>query len=251
MPTIASLYRYPVKGLSAEALTRVTLAPGATFPNDRAYAIENGRSKFDPAEPRWLPKASFLMLMRNERLAALASRFDDPTTTLTITAAGAVLVEGRLDSAAGRRAIEAFFEGYAANDLRGPPKVLSAPGHSFSDVAMKVVSLINLASLRDLAAHIGAPVHPLRFRANLYVEGLPAWSEKTWIGREVAAGGLRFKALKPIARCAATDVDPETAVRDLAIPQTLEAAYGKIDCGIYLEVIGGGEMKVGDEIGPL
>src|SRR5689334_16307683 len=178
MPTIASLYRYPVKGLSAEALTRVALLPGETFPSDRAYAIEAGRSKFDPGAPRWLPKASFLMLMKNESLAALVTRFDDATATLTIRRNGSLLAKGRLTTKAGRRAIEAFFEGYAEDALRGPPKVLSAPGHSFSDVASKVVSLINFASLRDLGTRTGAPVHPLRFRGNLYVEGLPAWREK-------------------------------------------------------------------------
>jgi uncharacterized protein len=250
MPTIAGLYRYPVKGLSAEALTKVALATGETFPNDRAFAIENGRSKFDPAEPRWLPKASFLMLMRNERLAALATRFDDATATLTIRQAGAVVAEGRLDTEAGRRAIEAFFASYAANELRGPAKVLSAPRHSFSDVASKVVSLINLESLHDLGKHAGAAIHPLRFRANLYVAGLSAWDETRWIGHEIAAGSLRLRGVKPIDRCAATNVSPETAVRDLTIPETLTSAYGKPDCGIYLEVVSAGEMKIGDAIGP-
>jgi uncharacterized protein YcbX len=251
MPTIASLYRYPVKGLSPEALTRVSLAPFETFPNDRAYAIENGRSKFDPAAPRWLPKASFLMLMKNKRMAALTTRFDDQTATLTIRHGGAVVAEGRLDTDAGRRAIEAFFQTYTGEDLRGPPKILSATGHSFSDVASKVVSLINLASLRDLAGHAGTVVHPLRFRGNLYVEGLPAWTETGWIGREIGAGSMRLKALQPIPRCAATNVNPETAIRDLTVPETLSIAYGTPDCGIYLEVVEAGEMKVGDAISPI
>ena len=68
---IASLYRYPVKGLSPEPLPRVALEPGQTFPADRRYAIENGPSGFDPAAPAWMPKSCYLMLMRNERLAAL------------------------------------------------------------------------------------------------------------------------------------------------------------------------------------
>jgi hypothetical protein len=129
--------------------------------------------------------------------------------------------------------------------------VLSARGHSFSDVARKVVSLINLASLRELAGHTGMAVHPLRFRGNLYVEGLPAWSETSWIGREVTGGRLRLKAVEPINRCAATNVNPETARRDLTIPETLTAAHGRPDCGIYLEVVSAGEMKVGDEIAPV
>jgi uncharacterized protein YcbX len=250
MPTIAALYRYPVKGLSPELLESVALGRGETFPNDRAYAIENGRSKFDPAEPRWLPKASFLMLMKNERLAALTTRFDDAAAKLTIELRGKPVVEGKLDTDSGRRTIESFFASYAADELRGPPKVLSSPGHSFSDVAMKVVSLINLQSLRDLERHTGAPVHPLRFRGNLYVEGLPAWAERDWLDREIVAGDLRLKGVKPIDRCAATDVNPDTAGRDMAIPETLVASYGRPDCGIYLEVVAGGVMKIGDAIVP-
>jgi uncharacterized protein YcbX len=251
MPSIASLYRYPVKGLSAEALARVSLASGGTFPNDRAYAIENGPSKFDPAAPRWLPKASFLMLMRNESLAALATRFDDATSTLTIRHRDAVVAEGRLDSEAGRQAICAFFAGYAAGELRGPPRVLMAPNHSFSDVARKVVSVINLASLRDLARRVGAPVHHLRFRGNLYVEGLPAWEEAGWVGRTIGAGTVRLRGVSTIDRCAATNVNPETAARDLAVPEALVAAFGTPDCGVYLEVLSAGEMAVGDAIGPV
>ena len=48
-PRIAALYRYPVKGLSPEPLERVSLQAGGTFPGDRAFAIENGPSGFDPA----------------------------------------------------------------------------------------------------------------------------------------------------------------------------------------------------------
>ena len=49
---IASLYRYPVKGLSPEPLASVALETGQTLPADRRYAIENGPSGFDPAAAR-------------------------------------------------------------------------------------------------------------------------------------------------------------------------------------------------------
>jgi len=76
---IASLYRYPVKGLSPEPLPSVALGVGQTLPADRRYAIENGPSGFDQAAPAWLPKSQFLMLMRNERLAGLQTHFEDAT----------------------------------------------------------------------------------------------------------------------------------------------------------------------------
>src|SRR5690348_6626790 len=74
---ITGLYRYPVKGLTPEPLETVGLSPGQTLPADRRYAIENGPSGFDPATPLWLPKISFLMLQRDEWLAALQARFDE------------------------------------------------------------------------------------------------------------------------------------------------------------------------------
>ncbi len=250
MPTVAALYRYPVKGLSAEPLPDVALVPGETMPFDRAYAIENGPSGFDPAAPRHFPKIVFLMLMRNERLAQLRTTFDDETRTLTVRRDGEVLAEGCLDTDEGRRAIEAFFDGFEADELRGPAKVLAAPGHSFSDTAAKVLSLINMETVRAIAGEIGKPVHPLRFRGNLYIEGLPAWEEFGWVGRQVTVGGLTFDVTKRIDRCAATNVDPETAARDLNIPKSLMMAYGHADCGVYLRVVAGGRLSVGDAIAP-
>jgi uncharacterized protein YcbX len=247
-PRIAALYRYPVKGLTPEPLDRVRLTPGETFPNDRAYAIENGPSGFDPAEPRHLPKANFLMLMRNERLAGLDARFDDATATLTLRRDGQVVAEGNLATEAGRHAIEAFFDDFAADELRGPSKVLRVTGFSFSDVPEKVVSLINLESVRDLGARLGTEVNPLRFRGNIHVEGLPAWAELDLVGKRVTAGDVILEGMDRIVRCAATNVNPETAERDLAIPRSLLELYGHGDCGAYLRVIAGGELRVGETL---
>ena len=245
---IASLYRYPVKGLSPEPLGEVSLGIGATFPADRRYAIENGPSGFDPRAPGWLPKAHFLMLMRNERLAALQTHFDDDTNLLTIRKDGVVAARGDLETAEGRAAIEQFFTANFVPELRGPPKVLAAEGHSFSDVARKVVSIINLASLSVIEGLVDWAVHPLRFRANMYVAGWPAWHEFELLDRTLAIGDVRLKVVKRIKRCAAVNVDPDTAARDLEIPSTLDRRLGHMDCGVYAEVIAPGTIRIGDEI---
>jgi uncharacterized protein len=135
MAHIQSIYRYPIKGLSPERLPRTSLEAGATVPGDRLYAIENGPSDFDPAAPRHQPKQRYLMLMRQENLARLETRYDDATQTLTVKLGGKEEARGNLATAEGRAAIEAFFTRYSADDLNGPPKVLHAPGFSFSDVA--------------------------------------------------------------------------------------------------------------------
>jgi hypothetical protein len=245
---IASLYRYPVKGLTPEPLSGTVLKPGQTLLADRKYAIENGPSGFDPAAPAWLSKVHFLMLMRDEWLAGLHTHFEDATNVLTIHHNGKVAARGDLETAEGRAAIEGFFSTAFAGRIKGPPKVLTSPGHSFSDVARKVVSIINFSSVRAVENMAGAPVHPLRFRANLYVEGWPAWSEFDLLDRTLAIGATRLKVVKRIVRCAAVNVDPDTAERDLAIPQALQRRLGHGDCGIYAEVVTGGPIAVGDTI---
>lgn len=246
---IAGLYRYPVKGLSPEPLPRVTLQAGQTLPADRRYAVENGPSGFDPGAPQWMPKARFLMLMRNERLAGLRSRFEDATNLLTIRGDGDIVASGDLETAAGRGAIESFFIENFAAELRGPPKMLSGRDHSFSDVARKVVSIINLSSLRAIETMLGgAAVHPLRFRANLYLQGWPAWHELDLVGRTLAIGDARLTVVKRIVRCAAVNVDPETAERDLEIPAAIMRRLGHMDCGVYAEVIADGTIGTGDAV---
>ena len=246
---VHGIYRYPVKGLSPEPLDRTALAVGQTLRSDRLYAIENGPSGFDPAAPRYAPKQRFLMLMRNERLARLRSRFADESHCLAIELDGREVARGELRSASGCALIEQFFAAYCTDELRGSPKILHAPGHSFSDVAAKVVSIINLASVAALEQALGVPVDPLRFRANLYVTGWPAWHEFDLLGHEIAVGErARLRIVKRIVRCAATNVDPVTGARDLAIPQSLLQTFGHADCGVYAQVVAGGEVAIGDAL---
>src|SRR4029450_10051308 len=149
--SIRAIYRYPVKGLSPQALERTRLFVGQTVPADRLYAIENGPSGFDPEAPAYLPKQRFLMLMRNDRRASLRTDFDEESHTLTIQWEGREAARGDLRTREGRLAVEAFFRRFMPKELHGPPKVLFGKGgHSFSDVARKVVSIINLASVAEV-----------------------------------------------------------------------------------------------------
>lgn len=248
-PQIAALYRYPVKGLSPELLMEARLAPGGTMPADRMWAIEAIAGKFDNAAPAHLPKIVFYMLMRDEKLASLRTRYDDATTVLSIAdKGGRELTRGALATAEGAQAIEAFLTSLLGGALRGPPRVVSAPGHSFSDVKEKCLHIINLASLRELERIAGRKIDPVRFRANVVVDGLPAWSELDLLGREVRTGDVTLKVYKRTQRCAATNVDPASGARDMAIPGTLEAALGHADFGVYATVVDGGTITTGAAI---
>ncbi|KQO60535.1 MULTISPECIES: MOSC N-terminal beta barrel domain-containing protein [unclassified Methylobacterium] len=247
---LEALHRYPVKGLSPERLDAATLRAGAYFPGDRLFAIENGPSGFDPAAPKHQPKIKFLMLMRNEGLARLATRYDADSSILTISQDGRCAVEADVSVPEGREAVEAFFAREFADALRGPPKLLTAPeGFRFTDSARGFVSLLNLASVAATEDMVGAPVDPLRFRANLHLSGLAPFAELDLVGRVLGSkGGVRLQVSKRTERCAATNVDPATGLRDLAIPKALSTQLGHTDCGVYAEVLSGGRLEQGETL---
>lgn len=247
---IAAIQRFPVKGLGPDPLDSVDLSAGEALPLDRAWAIENGPSGFDPDNPRALPKIRFLMLMKDERLAALDTRFDAETRTLTIHRDGKRVTGGRLDDPIGRKIIEQFFAAYMADELRGAPRLLSAaPRHPFSDVGAPLVSLIGMASLSELERVAGRSVEPLRFRANFHIEGLAPWQEFDLVGRHIRLGDTAtLRVVEPITRCAATNVDPASGARDMQIPRLLEGAFRHTEFGVYAQVVRSGTVCQGDAL---
>lgn len=249
-PRIAALYRYPVKGLSPEGLESAELETSGYFPGDRLYAIENGPSGFNAVAPRHLPKVAYLMLMRNEALARLRTRFDPATHRLTIEENGEEAVSVDLSRPEGREAVAAFMKGFVPHELRGDPRVLaSPPGYRFTDARDGYVSLVNRASVQAIEDMVGAPVDPLRFRANLYLNGLKAWGEFDLLGKVLETpDGVRLKLVRRTVRCAAVNVDPETGIRDRAIPPTLSKNLGHSDCGVYAEVLNGGTLRAGEAL---
>lgn len=247
---LARLYRYPVKGLSPEPLDAAELPAGGYFPCDRLFALENGPAGFDAGAPEHQPKIKFLMLMKNAALAGLSTRYDEASGVLTVSTAGGEAVRGDLRTGEGRAAIEAFLTGHVgAPEIRGPVKLLAAPdGFRFTDSKSGFVSLINLASVAEIEKAQGAPVDPLRFRGNLYIEGAEPWAEASWPGRSLQLGGATLTVLKMTDRCAATGVEPGTGRRDMDVVQTLRMAFGHIDCGVYARIEKGGRIAVGDAV---
>lgn len=249
MSRIAQIFRYPVKGLSPEPLSRTEVSPGGCIPMDRAFALAHGSTQFDTANPKFLPKSKFLMLARNERLAALRSRYLDKSQELVIERDGKQVARGRLDLPVGRQMIEQFFAAYLANEVRGSPKLLRADGHTFSDVPRHCLSLINISSLRELERVMKMPLDPLRFRANLYFDSGTPWQEFEWCGDELQIGDeVVLQVFSRIVRFAATNVNLETASRDTNIPLQLQQAFGHADMGIYAEVVKGGAIALGDMV---
>ena len=246
---VAAIFRHPIKGFTPEALKQIALVPNEGLAMDRVWAVENGPSGYNPEAPSFTPKQKFTVLAALPRVAAVRTRLDDTTGALTAQAPGAETFSGRLAEAAEREAFAIWLSRVLGDEARGPLKVVDARGaFRFTDHPKGQVSIINMASVRDLSAKMGVELDPLRFRANLYVEGWPAWVENDWEDRDLMLGWARARVFKPIIRCAATHVDPTTAVADLDVVKALFDSYGHMFCGIYIHVTAAGTVGLGDAV---
>ncbi len=251
MPTIASLFRHPVKGLTPEPLQAVHLVAGRYFPHDREYAVEVGPSGFDPEKPGHISKQKFTVLARFPQLARLRTRLDDATQTFHIGDHHGFGVQTRLDTPEGREALQRFLQAFLGEDAPGALRVLSHPDHRFTDHPQGFISLINLASVRALAQAAGAEVDPLRFRANVYVEGMAPWAEDDWpAGMKLKLGEAELDMFKPIVRCIATHANPITGERDLETVPLLRRVFDRDTLGTYFSIAKGGRAGAGDEVAP-
>lgn len=246
--SVAALYRYPVKGLSAEALSDVEVAAGRTIPHDRRFAVAHGSAPIDQTDPRWLSKAHFLQLMSNPKLAGLAASYDESTTTLTLTRNGRQVARGALAEQTGRTVIEQFFDAYLQGEMRGRPKLVDRGDQAFSDVDAPFLSILNRATVADIERVVGQPVDPLRFRGNILLDGADAWAEFDWVGKRLGIGTAVLEVVERIGRCAATNVDPSRGVRDLTVPRDLMRGFGHEQCGIYVRVVSRGRLAVGETV---
>ena len=246
---VAGIFRHPVKGFTPEALQSVALAPGQGFPFDRMWAVENGPSGFDPAAPAFVPKQKFTVLAQIARVATARTRYDAATGVLHVTGPQGREFAGRLDETAGREAFAGWLTELLGEEANGPLRVVAAPGeHRFTDHPLGQVSIINLASVADLGQRMGVELDPLRFRANVYVEGWPAWAENQWTGKDMLLGWAKATVFKPIVRCAATHVDPASAERDLDVCKALFDNYGHLHCGVYVRIASPGVVGLGDAV---
>ncbi|WP_297694784.1 MOSC domain-containing protein [Phenylobacterium sp.] len=244
---LAGIFRHPVKGFTPEPLQSVDLAPGRGFPFDRIYAVENGPCGFDAAQPAFVPKQKFTVLASLPRVAAVRTRYHEATGDLEAAEPGAAPFFGRLAEETGRAAFAAWLSGVLGEDAPGPLSVLAAPQTwRFTDHPLGQVSVVSLASVADLSRRMGVELDPLRFRANLYVDGWPAWAEHGWTGRKLMLGWAEAEVFKPIVRCAAPDVNPATAQRDVEITKALFDAFGDMHCGVYVQVTKPGRLGLGD-----
>lgn len=250
---IEALTRFPVKGLSGQALDSVQLEPGQGFPCDRKFGFARPDSGFDPGNPRPLPKTKFYMLARDSALTLLRTEFDEKTGILSIVAPQSTH-QFDITGAHGKHSASCFLQSWLSLPDDEIPRLYEASPHRFTDVSvdssemMNAVSLINLDSVNEFSKAIGHDVDAGRFRGNIQLSGIAPFFELEMVDRQIAIGTVRLKIVRCTKRCPATEVDLSTGERNIRVPKLLREHYGHMDMGVYAQVRKGGLIKPGDEI---
>ena len=258
MPSVAALYRYPVKGFTPEECDTLTVLAEGRIAGDRVLGIRFADT--EAPDDAWSRKHGMVALINTPGLARLRVVFDEKAFRLRISLVTSVLVDEVLNPQ-GRRRISAVLADYVLkldeNPLSGHPERLPlrvvGDGHSprYHDEEPGRVTLHGRGSLQALEAALGKDVSELRFRSNVAVDGLTDWEEQSWVGRRIRIGAMEFDVVKPKTRCLATHANPITGERDLPILTTLTQKFGQENPTFAVAMLPsgrGGQIHVGDQV---
>ena len=118
----------------------------------------------------------------------------------------------------------------------------------FDTMPENSVSLINKKSIDDFSKRFSADIEFERFRANIYIDGLDAWAERTWIGKSIKINNVDFVVMDEISRCSATNLKPSTDMVTFNLPNQLKKNYDHINMGLYLVPLQNGVISKGDKL---
>lgn len=244
--TLAEIFRHPVKSLGEEALQSVRLETGRPMPYDRVWAIAHGINDWSEAAPRWATPGNFVNQTHVPKLAQIEACFNEGTGSLTLRHPDRPFLRIQPGTDAGDAALTEWIAPLADLARPGPYRVCEAPGVAFTDFEEAHISIASTRTRALLEQVCGQAFDPIRFRMNLWIDGMDPWSEFDMVGREIEVGAVRFQVIGRCQRCNATNASPETGERDAKIPSILRRRYGHMDFGVYAQVLSGGEIKLGD-----
>jgi uncharacterized protein len=256
---LTALFIHPVKSCAGIAVARARITPQG-LEHDRRWMVVDAAGKM--ISQRKYPEMALLHTRIDAVEGAIAvTRADLPSLILPFTFDGGPRIDIEIwkhrGPAVRHEAGSKWFSTALGREVQlvcMPPSIVRplTPDHatrgetvSFADEFPFLVA--SAASMDDLSARAGTPLDVRRFRPNLVIAGGDAWAEDDW--RVVRVGAVRFRLLKPCARCTIPSVDPdsgETGKEPLRTLATFRKRDKKVYFGINAVADDPGELAVGD-----
>ena len=244
--TLASIQRHPLKSHGREQLASVSLTAGRGLPWDRRWAVAHDAAKL--TEGAWGPCANFMIGSRTPKLMAISAELDEGAARLTLRHPDCPDLTFQPDQPGDLAGFLDWVRPFCAPERAQPERIYSVPDRGMTDTDYPSVSLINLASNRALAEHLGSNLSPLRWRANFWIEGLAPYAERAMVGKKLRLGAAVLEVTEPKVRCLATTANPDTGERDADTLGALRGMFGNQEFGIYARVIESGAVRRGDRL---
>lgn len=248
MATVAAIWRHPIKSHGRENLASVELIAGQTMPWDRHWAVIHDRSKFDATAPAWAVCRNFMIGTLTPRLSGLWAKLDEATATITLTHPDLGSFTFCPDDPAETARFLQWIMPLCPADKDQPTGIVSVPQRGMTDTPFPSISLMNAASHAEVEARSGKPLAIERWRGNFILDGLPAWEEFNWIGKQLRLGEAEIEVAERVVRCNVTRMNPLTGLQDTDTLATLNNAFGHQDFGVYARVVKGGKVTAGDKV---
>jgi len=243
---VTDIFRHPIKSHGVEAIARTTLAPGETLPWDRVWAVPHEAAGLSGHTSDWKPCNLFSRGAKTPGLVAITARLNTSGKALTLAHPDLAPLTIWPDEPADILRFLAWIAPLSDPARACPSGIVRASTRGMTDTDFPSISILSRGSLADLSARAGKDLSPLRFRGNIWLNGLPAWEEFNLIGREITIGGATLRIREAIGRCRATSVNPATGRANIDMLSLLKTSYGHTNFGVYAEVVRGGPIAVGD-----
>lgn len=242
-PTLAHIFRHPIKSHGREEIGSVELTVGHTLPMDRRWAVAHDASDADGS--KWAVCANFSRGSKAPGLMAIdVVKNDGATVTLTHPALGEIT----FDPSGDVQEFLAWVRPIMPADRAQSVRIVKVEGRGMTDSPYPSISLASLASNKAVGDKLGQALSPKRWRANFWLDGTEAWSEFNWIGKTIQIGEAEITVRERILRCLATAANPETGQRDADTLGALQSGWGHRNFGIYCEVTKSGRVSRGDRV---
>jgi uncharacterized protein YcbX len=225
-PRVVSLYRYPVKSLTGESVTRLELDRRGCV-GDRQWSVRTEAGKIGSGKnsQRFAAIPGLLDVRAYERDGRVAVTFPDGTSCFVDDAEAAARLSRYV----------------------GQPVRFASETTSVSHFDDGPVSLIGRPSVDAVTEEQQQEVDPARFRANIHLATAGPFVEDAWLGRQLQIGTAVVHVEMTSPRCVMVNM----ATADLAEQPGNLTAIGRINnacLGVIATVITPGTISLGDEL---
>jgi uncharacterized protein YcbX len=254
--TVESLWRYPVKSMSGEALTEAFMGFSG-FYGDRCVAFHNSAATKGFPYLTAREQQQMLRYIPQFRYPDKAAKPPNLTEAASIgpgiTPSNGEAHDMTLDIVTPSGAIVAV-DDPALVEMLG--EGISDKNHLTlvrSDRALtdcRPVSLISVQSVQQLEAELGIPLDQRRFRANIYLNlaAGDGFAENDLVGRKLRIGSRAvMMVLERDPRCKMISLDPDTGTHNPEVLRKVAQAHGAC-AGVYGAVLVEGVVAKSDSI---